>query len=257
MGKKFVFYLKGGNRSITITDHKEKRSLKDLQDIISNMVSSDKIIRFTTSADCLMLKPAEIGGVHIQELSSGAIKEIENSWENNFNMGDDFSIADEETIDDEVEKIIVEEEKFEISKEEEELQEKFQVENDNIDLSKELDKVLDDTIKETEKTEVKEIQETPTENKKKVTLGKKQKKVEDVKQINFSDNFGEPDVTSIYTNPNSVPDVGVNKNHIFDVKREDGTPLPKSKLNDPLIDKIAKRAKESGMQIKPVPIKRK
>lgn len=85
MGKKFVFYLKGGNRAITMTDHKESRSLKDLQEVICEMLNSTLRVplRFTTSTDCLVLHPDEIGGVHIQEITNAGERydgKISENW---------------------------------------------------------------------------------------------------------------------------------------------------------------------------------
>lgn len=67
MGKKFVFYLKGGNRSITITDLNENRSLSVLHDEISKLMAGDRVCQFKTNTDAICLRPTEISGVHIQE----------------------------------------------------------------------------------------------------------------------------------------------------------------------------------------------
>jgi len=67
MGKKFVFYLKGGNRSITITDLKETRSLAVLHDEMAKIMAGDRVCQFKTDTDAICLRPTEISGVHIQE----------------------------------------------------------------------------------------------------------------------------------------------------------------------------------------------
>lgn len=76
MGKKIVIYLRNGNRAVTITDHNEKRSIKELRGIFEELLQMDRLIRITTSTDGLLLKPSDVCGIHIQESAGSSTKPV-------------------------------------------------------------------------------------------------------------------------------------------------------------------------------------
>ncbi len=291
MGKKFVFYLKSGNRAITMTDKKEHRSLKELQEMISTTISGDQMVRFMTTTDCLILRPTEISGIHIQELV-GSNNDSINSWTDML----DFSEEDVEDVEpiqiEENVSAVITDKKENNEKEnvlvEIELPEDFdsvnlQIEDDiseNFDISEETDEniaeevIVDNPPNREEKKKKDKIEENllaepekeknSVKSQRRTVIKTEKKEVNDepstqiIQQIPVTQEISDP--TMLFTYPgaiNGIPAVGESNAHIF--QREDGRPVPVNHLknsNNPTINKVAENAKKSGIKIKTVPIKR-
>jgi len=66
MSRKFVIYLKGVNRGIVITDDDTSKTSDDLASKVAAIMSGYKICEFKTKTDCIIIRPSEITGIHIQ-----------------------------------------------------------------------------------------------------------------------------------------------------------------------------------------------
>lgn len=69
MAKKVVFYLKGLNKNIVITD-KSGMTLEKISENVGKMLSSGKVVEFRTKSDALIAKTSEISAVLIQKIIS-------------------------------------------------------------------------------------------------------------------------------------------------------------------------------------------
>lgn len=75
MGKKFVFYLKGVQRAIAITDQSDSVPLSQCSKTISEAMASDSIFTVSNDRDVLILKPTEISAIHVTEIAKSSISE--------------------------------------------------------------------------------------------------------------------------------------------------------------------------------------
>ena len=120
MARKFVIYLEGVSRGIVITDDDESITTDTLaQQLTSKMLGYD-MCEFKTSTDCLIVRPSQITGVHIQgnnfntvtpkTKTSKIIKKIEEvvpqlELDDLPEMDDEFEINDNEQDQTETESI--------------------------------------------------------------------------------------------------------------------------------------------------------
>lgn len=70
MPKRFLFYIDGFSKPVTITDNNENRSLSDLIVVISEMLTDTEMCEFSTENDAIVVKPVDIKGVYIADLSN-------------------------------------------------------------------------------------------------------------------------------------------------------------------------------------------
>ena len=67
MSRKFVYYLEGLSRSIVITDKDNDMSIEEISRYASEMMSVDKISKFQTKTDVLLVRPTELKAIHITD----------------------------------------------------------------------------------------------------------------------------------------------------------------------------------------------
>jgi hypothetical protein len=91
MGKKLVFYLKNASRAITITDHKENRSMSDIKKEVADLIAGVGVCYWESGNDCLILKANEILGVYVEE--TGKVKKEESDLVIDDLEGNDFSLS--------------------------------------------------------------------------------------------------------------------------------------------------------------------
>lgn len=89
--RKLIIYLEGVSRGIVITDDNEDKPSDQLANSISTIMSGYRLCSFRTKTDCLIVRPNQINGVHIQggqfeESDTGIVQSLE-------------TIVDEDTID--------------------------------------------------------------------------------------------------------------------------------------------------------------
>ena len=66
MARKFVIYLEGVSRGIVITDDDESIPTDILSQKLTEKMLGYEMCEFKTSTDCLIVRPSQITGVHIQ-----------------------------------------------------------------------------------------------------------------------------------------------------------------------------------------------
>lgn len=131
MARKFIYYLRGFSRTIVLTDKDESVKIEKVVDKISNVMAGNKVSKFETDNDILIVRPSDIIGVHIAKDSS-KLEEYYNQEEfpeeeniklqnivPEIDLGDietkedlDVDIIEEETTSEEVE--VTEEENMEL-----------------------------------------------------------------------------------------------------------------------------------------------
>ena len=72
MGKRYLFYIRGIERNIVITDESDNKEIEYRENEISKILSGSKNVVFRTEKDSLILRPHEVCGVIIQELDPNA-----------------------------------------------------------------------------------------------------------------------------------------------------------------------------------------
>ena len=71
MGKKFIFHLQNGGKSVTITDDTEKRTIAELATIFATGLSGvDKLCRIVTKNDLFICRASEISGIQVLNQTS-------------------------------------------------------------------------------------------------------------------------------------------------------------------------------------------
>jgi len=70
MARKFIYYLRGFSRTIVLTDKDESIKIENVVDKISNVMAGNKVSKFETDNDILIVRPSDIIGVHITKDSS-------------------------------------------------------------------------------------------------------------------------------------------------------------------------------------------
>jgi len=65
MSRKFIYYLEGLSRSIVITDQNKDMSLEEISIRASESMTGDKLSKFETKTDVLLVRPNEIKAIHI------------------------------------------------------------------------------------------------------------------------------------------------------------------------------------------------
>lgn len=77
--RRFVFYLNGVSRSIVITDQNDDMTLEEASNNASNLMLGDKISKFGTKTDTLLVKPTDIQAIHIIDDQIGDTTESDDS----------------------------------------------------------------------------------------------------------------------------------------------------------------------------------
>jgi hypothetical protein len=98
MGKRFLFYMKGHQKPITITDSKEDKNIPDLVKEITNSIASSPVIYFSTDCDGILLRSCEISGVCITNIEKYNKKKFEEK-NNNVQENSDLSMIEENEIE--------------------------------------------------------------------------------------------------------------------------------------------------------------
>lgn len=68
MGKRFLYYLRGHNKPIAITDISEDRDIEELSENITNMLCGSEICEFSTHFDGIIARPNDIIAVYISDI---------------------------------------------------------------------------------------------------------------------------------------------------------------------------------------------
>lgn len=76
MPKRFLFYIDGFNKPVTITDPNENRDMSELTTVISEMLLGSDMCMFSTDKDSILAKPVNIKSVCITDLSNQDTKQI-------------------------------------------------------------------------------------------------------------------------------------------------------------------------------------
>lgn len=73
MAKRFLFYIKGFSKPMALTDPNEKRSIKELNNMVSELLTSTEMCEFSTKLDGFIARPTDIVGVYITELDKNSV----------------------------------------------------------------------------------------------------------------------------------------------------------------------------------------
>jgi len=98
MGKRFLFYINGIAKPITITDKNEHRSVEELVKEISEFITNSPIVYFSNESDGILLRSSEISGMCVtnieKNLKRKEVKEIDFSDVDD-NKSNDIDLLDE------------------------------------------------------------------------------------------------------------------------------------------------------------------
>jgi hypothetical protein len=73
MKQKYTFFLKTNNSKIVLTDDSE--TLESIQEKLSRLLNSKKIMVFQTNSDLIFIDPSQISAVHISKIEETISKE--------------------------------------------------------------------------------------------------------------------------------------------------------------------------------------
>jgi hypothetical protein len=68
MSKKVIFYLKGVQRAIAITDPHDEQSLEECSSAFENALQTNNVFTASNGRDILILKPSDVAAIHITQL---------------------------------------------------------------------------------------------------------------------------------------------------------------------------------------------
>lgn len=75
MSRKFVYYLEGISRGIVITDQHDDITLDEVSENASNLMVGDKVSKFSTKTDILLVRPSDIKAIHITDEDNDDIED--------------------------------------------------------------------------------------------------------------------------------------------------------------------------------------
>lgn len=73
MKQKYTFLLKTNNSKIVLTDDSE--TFDSIQEKLSKLLNSKKIMIFQTNSDLIFIDPSQISAIHISKIEDSVIKE--------------------------------------------------------------------------------------------------------------------------------------------------------------------------------------
>ena len=74
MGKKYLFYLMGHGKPITITDENEERPLEQVTKQVADELTESTYTRFITRNDGIVVRSKDVVGVCVTELNPGRVR---------------------------------------------------------------------------------------------------------------------------------------------------------------------------------------
>lgn len=92
---KFIFYLKGSDNKIIITDFDNEESLNDLSDRLYSILSTAKVFSFKTNKDTLIIRSSDILAIQVSDCNNFKNKKyVKPKISDNKNNNDDKEISE-------------------------------------------------------------------------------------------------------------------------------------------------------------------